>query len=218
MPEAEAPIIIVREGQLAGQRFLFSRETLLVGRGSDCDIVLPERQVSRHHLRFVRGASGFVVEDLDSKNGTFVNGKPLKGNTRLQDGDEISVALAVKLAFIGTEATLPLTFERPHPGAGALALDENTRDVKIRGQALIPPLSFPQYRLIELLYKRNGELVTRDDIVNYVWPEDQSAGISEQAIDALVRRLRDRLNELDPAHNYIVTMRGHGFRLENPPE
>jgi DNA-binding response OmpR family regulator len=39
--------------------------------------------------------------------------------------------------------------------------------------------------------------------------------VSEQAIDALVRRLRDRLAELDPDHRYVVTVRGHGFRLEN---
>jgi DNA-binding response OmpR family regulator len=37
------------------------------------------------------------------------------------------------------------------------------------------------------------------------------------AIDALVRRLRDRLAEVDPGHNYIVTVRGHGFRFDNSP-
>jgi hypothetical protein len=216
MAEPEPPMLVIREGQLSGQRFLFNRECLVVGRGSDCDIVLPERQVSRHHVRFLRDETGYIVEDLDSKNGTFLNGQTLKGRARLQDGDEISVALAVKLAFIGNEATLPLTFERPRTGDGALTLEEATRDVRIRGKLLSPPLSLPQYRLLDFLYKRKGELVTRDDIVNHVWPEDESAGISEQAIDALVRRLRDRLAELDPGHNYIITIRGHGFRLDNP--
>jgi len=41
-------------------------------------------------------------------------------------------------------------------------------------------------------------------------------GVSQQAIDALVRRLRDRLFELDAEHQYVVTVRGHGFRLDNP--
>jgi DNA-binding response OmpR family regulator len=41
-------------------------------------------------------------------------------------------------------------------------------------------------------------------------------GVSEQAIDALVRRLRDRLAEVDPNGEYIVTVRGHGFRMDNP--
>jgi DNA-binding response OmpR family regulator len=52
--------------------------------------------------------------------------------------------------------------------------------------------------------------------VQAVWPETSGAGVSKQAIDALVRRLRERLNEHDARSNFIVTVRGHGFRLENP--
>ncbi|MEX0788271.1 MAG: hypothetical protein WD040_05675 [Anaerolineales bacterium] len=40
--------------------------------------------------------------------------------------------------------------------------------------------------------------------------------MSEQAIDALARRLRERLADLDPGWDYLVTVRGHGFRLHNP--
>jgi DNA-binding response OmpR family regulator len=46
-----------------------------------------------------------------------------------------------------------------------------------------------------------------------VWPEAVEEGVSEQAIDALVRRLRDRLAELGKDREYVVTVRGHGFRL-----
>jgi DNA-binding winged helix-turn-helix (wHTH) protein len=41
-------------------------------------------------------------------------------------------------------------------------------------------------------------------------------GVSEQALDALIRRLRDRLAAIDPTHTYVVTVRGHGLRLDNP--
>jgi DNA-binding response OmpR family regulator len=50
-----------------------------------------------------------------------------------------------------------------------------------------------------------------------VWGDEDAADVSEQALDALVRRLRDRLAALDPTNNYIITVRGHGLRLENPP-
>jgi DNA-binding response OmpR family regulator len=50
-----------------------------------------------------------------------------------------------------------------------------------------------------------------------VWGEEQAYDVSNQALDALVRRLRDRLAELDE-HNFIVTVRGHGLRLDNFPE
>jgi DNA-binding response OmpR family regulator len=72
-----------------------------------------------------------------------------------------------------------------------------------------------QYRLLELLYERKGKVVTREDVIRAVWPESDESGITEQAIDALMRRLRERLAEIDPEHEYITTIRGHGFRLED---
>jgi DNA-binding response OmpR family regulator len=88
--------------------------------------------------------------------------------------------------------------------------------VFIADEELDPPLSPPQYRLLELLYINSGSVCSRDAVVETVWPEARGGeGVSEQAIDALVRRLRDRLAELDSEHQYIVTMRGHGFRLVN---
>ncbi|MCX7854212.1 MAG: helix-turn-helix domain-containing protein, partial [Caldilineales bacterium] len=83
-------------------------------------------------------------------------------------------------------------------------------------KVLDPPLSVAQYRLLALLMQANGAVIDRDEIVRVVWPDAESAGVSEQAIDALVRRLRERLAELEPHHQYIVTVRGHGFRFENP--
>ena len=133
----------------------------------------------------------------------------------LQDGDEISIALCVKLVFVGTDATIPLTFEPPTQ-EGNLQIDEAQRAVIINGKELDPPLSLAQFRLLELLYNGAGAVCSRDDIVEVVWPGTDGLGVSEQAIDALVRRLRDRLVELDD-FNYIVTVRGHGFRIDNEP-
>jgi len=215
MPQAEGPVLIVREGQLAGQRWGIAADAVTIGRDATCDIVLPERQVSRHHVRIFREDSGFYVEDLGSKNGTYLNGQPLTGVQRLQDGDELQIALCVKLAFIGSEATLPLGQAPTFRTATRLTLDSESRSVRIAGREL-EPLSAPQFRLLELLYQHEGRIVTRDEVVAAVWPEAQSTGVSEQAIDALVRRLRDRLLQADPDHNYVVTVRGHGFRLDNP--
>ena len=155
------------------------------------------------------------LEDLGSKNGTYVNGCPLEGPYLLQDGDEIQIALCVKLAFIGAEATAPLFFEEGE--RGGLRLDKEGRRVWVKGQELDPPLSPAQYRLLELLYERAGRVCSRDEIVQAVWPEAVEGAVSDQAIDALVRRLRERIAEVDPRHQYIVTVRGHGFRLDNLP-
>jgi DNA-binding response OmpR family regulator len=40
--------------------------------------------------------------------------------------------------------------------------------------------------------------------------------VSDQALDALIRRLRERIAALDPEREYISTVRGHGIRLDNP--
>jgi DNA-binding response OmpR family regulator len=156
------------------------------------------------------------VQDLDSKNGTWVNGQPLKGSTELHDGDEIQLALTTRIRFVGIGSTAPLTSEVPVFANARLRLEHESRRVFIGDRELDPPLSLPQYRLLELLYNNLGSICTRDMVIETVWPEAMGEGVSEQAIDALVRRLRDRLAELDPDQQYIITVRGHGFRLENP--
>ncbi|MCA9979792.1 MAG: FHA domain-containing protein [Anaerolineales bacterium] len=190
-------------------------QAFYIGRGSDCNIVLPERQVSRQHVRITHDGQSYTVHDLESKNGTFLNGQRLNGSAVLRDGDQIKIALSVTMMFIGTEATLPLTIELPSV-KGHLLLNEELRTVEIGGKELDPPLSLAQFRLLKLLYDADGAVVDREEIVETVWPGTDGLGVSEQAIDALVRRLRDRLAELDE-FNYIVTVRGHGFRLDNDP-
>ncbi len=215
MPNQAVPILVVQEGQLAGRRWPMDRPSITLGRGEECEIVLPDRQVSRMHVRVLRGDDGFYVEDLGSKNGTYVNGMPVKDRVRLQDGDEIQIALSVRLLFVGADATLPLTKEMIRVSLPGLRLSKSQRRVWVGGKELDPPLSLAQYRLLDLLYERKGKVVTRDDVIQAVWPDSDESGITEQAIDALMRRLRDRLAEADTDHEYIVTVRGHGFRLED---
>ncbi|MBN1955112.1 MAG: FHA domain-containing protein [Anaerolineae bacterium] len=207
-------MIIAYEGELDGQRWLIEGESMLIGRGSDCDITLPKRQVSRHHARIERRSDGFfVLRDLGSKNGTYVNGEEVSGPPRiLQDGDEIQIALCVKMGFVAADATLPLVVEGPNRG---LRVDQASHRTFVGGQELSPPLSPAQYRLLTALLDAEGQVVSREEVVAAVWAEEESEGVSEQAIDALVRRLRERLAALDPDYQYIVTVRGHGFRLEN---
>lgn len=211
----DKPVLIAREGQLAGERWTIEGAEFLIGRGSDCDIVLPERQVSRHHAKILLDEGQYLLHDLDSKNGTHLNGAQVIGSAPLRDGDEVQIALCVKLLFVGTDATVPLTVDEVEQ-RGNLELDKRQRTVRIDDEMLQPPLSPSQFRLLEALYDAGGAVVERDTIVDAVWPETEGIGVSEQAIDALVRRLRDRLAELD-SYEYVVTVRGHGFRLDNEP-
>jgi DNA-binding response OmpR family regulator len=92
-------------------------------------------------------------------------------------------------------------------------MDLAAKRVWVMGKEITPPLSLAQHNLLELLYKHAGNVVSRDDVVAVVWSVEEAEGVSEQAIDALARRLRERIAEIDPHHKYVETVRGHGFRL-----
>ena len=213
----EVPLLLVPEGDLLGKRWQLERDEFVIGRGEDCDLTIADRQVSRYHARITRTGSGYLLEDLGSKNGTHLNGTPVEEPQILQDGDDIQISLALKLTFVGSEATLPLSLEEAGVlGLGQLRMETQAHRVWIRNTEIEPPLSPPQFRLLELLYNNHNKVISRDAIATYVWPGTEGVGVSDQAIDALVRRLRDRLSETDAKHEYIVTVRGHGFRLDNP--
>jgi len=212
--EEEYPMLVGQEGPLKGQRWALNHP-LILGRDATCEIVIHDRQVSRFHARLTPSAEGVMLEDLGSKNGTNHNGSELTAPVMLQDGDVLGVALAQHFLFLTSDATMPLLEGSGRPGR--LLMDQKSRRVWVNQQQLVPALSAQQFRLLWLLYESHGQVINRADLVSAVWGDDQSAGVSDQALDALVRRLRDRLAALDPTHQYIDTVRGHGVRLENPP-
>lgn len=219
----DAPVLVAHTGPLNGQRWALMRPTI-VGRDPACEIVIADRQVSRQHARLSPSSRGIVIEDLGSKNGTHYNGQPLTTPIILQDGDVIQIALAQQFVFLSSDATLPLEVDDleqhslagfTEPG-GRLRLEKRSRRVWIGSEEVQPPLSVSQFTLLEMLYDNPGRVVSREALSIAVWGDSEALDISMQALDALVRRLRERLNSLDPNHNYIVTVRGHGLRLDNP--
>ncbi len=210
----EVAMLILQRGGQGSQRWRLDRPEVLIGRTPEADIILPDRQVSRRHARVFRQEDAYFIEDLHSKNGTWINGQPLHGVRRLEDGDEIQIALRFKLAFVGSGATAPLDLEEKAEPLAGLTVDVGGRRVFVNGQPVDPPLSPAQFRLLTLLWRAQGDVVSREDIIRYVWADEEAAGVTEQALDALVRRLRERLAGYDPDHVYVVTVRGHGYRLE----
>jgi DNA-binding winged helix-turn-helix (wHTH) protein len=213
MTEKDAPILVAINGPLKGERWSLERP-LVVGREPGCDVVIPDRQVSRFHARLTPGSNGVVLEDLGSKNGTHYNGNPLTGQVVLQDGDTLQIAVAQEFQFLNSDATMPLDSEPVR--TGRLMLDMRARQVWVNQKQMNPPLSAQQFQLIWVLYQNEGKVVTRQELVSAVWGDEQSAGVTDQALDALIRRLRDRLASMDPENDYVVTVRGHGIILKNP--
>ena len=212
-PSQEYPILVAKKGPLDGQRWSLSN-SIVIGRDANCDIVIDDRQVSRFHVRFTPSYEGIMLEDLGSKNGTHCNGNLMINPIMLQDGDNIQVSLIQQFVFFTSDATIPLTGDLEQ--ALSLRLDVRSRRVWVLNQQVKPSLSAMQFHLLQILYERTGQVISRQELVSWAWGEEQSAGVSDQALDALIRRLRDRLAEIDPEHTYIATVRGHGLRLDNP--
>jgi DNA-binding response OmpR family regulator len=135
----------------------------------------------------------------------------------LQDGDVIQIAFAQQFLYLSSDSTLPLEIS-PHEtnenilSPRMLRLDKRSRRVWIGNDELLPPLSVSQFQLLELLYDNPGRVVSRAELIQAVWGKED-----EQALDALVRRLRDRLAMTNSKQQFLITVRGHGLRLDNPP-
>src|SRR5262249_45495729 len=68
-----------------------TKDEFLIGRGTDCDLRLPDGAISRHHcLIRVRGKEA-TISDLGSSNGTYVNGQRVRSQAALRHGDEIAL-------------------------------------------------------------------------------------------------------------------------------
>jgi pSer/pThr/pTyr-binding forkhead associated (FHA) protein len=92
--ESHAPCLVVTAGPDTGRAYPLWGETITIGRESrdaTWEIRLTDRSVSRPHARLELGEEGYMLVDLESANGTQVNGKLLKEPLQVRNGDVIAV-------------------------------------------------------------------------------------------------------------------------------
>jgi pSer/pThr/pTyr-binding forkhead associated (FHA) protein len=92
----------VVRGRSASTTLRLTSGVTTVGRTDDCQIRIRSSQVSRRHCELYEKRGGLVVKDLGSSNGTFVNGKKVRGEKVLEPGDELTVGqVTLKVARVG---------------------------------------------------------------------------------------------------------------------
>ncbi|MEM1333677.1 MAG: FHA domain-containing protein [Actinomycetota bacterium] len=188
-------------------------ERLLIGRHGSCDLVLDVPRLSRRHAEIVERAGRFGIRDLDSSNGTTVNGTPIDDEVWLRSGDVIVLGGGVALRFHDPSAT-PIA-----PRIGRLDgvwIDPDSAAVWVDARLVEPPLSARQLHLLEVLLDADGELVERRRIVDEVWADVAADGVSDEAVAALIKRLRARLSATGRSGGMIDVVRGRGLRLVQP--
>ena len=110
-PTVKAGRLVMLEGSSAGQKFRLGAHTTL-GRGGDCDIVVDDREVSRTHCTVVQCPDGsYLVEDLGSRNGTFINGERVKRGP-LAYGDTIRLGPNTMVVFSPYDAAEEQVLQR----------------------------------------------------------------------------------------------------------
>jgi two-component system, NtrC family, response regulator len=100
--------LYILNGLDTGRSFQLKEGANTIGRSFQTDIPLQDKTVSRQHLRIVKEADRYFVADLDSKNGTFFDGKYLTPGTELEVKEAVPIAIGMTLIAIG-EASMTLT-------------------------------------------------------------------------------------------------------------
>lgn len=212
------PLLVIRRQSSNPSQIEWSKDALAIGRDSANDIIIDHPLASRRHARLEYDPNGYIVRDLDSTNGTFVNGDRVEGTRMLHNQDRIWVA-DTEIIFNDPEATqkgpLPLDLLKQVQAAAAepLRIDSRAKDVYTFNVLLDPPLTVKEFQLLELLYSHAGEVLSKDEIAKSVWDYEV---YDFNAIDALVYRLRQRIEKDPGAPRFIVTVRGFGYKLILP--
>ncbi|MEX0587137.1 MAG: FHA domain-containing protein, partial [Pirellulales bacterium] len=71
----------------------------LIGSADDCELVVEHDLVSAHHCRLTKISDGFLLEDLRSSNGTYVNGKRLDGKLRVFPADRVTLGMRIPMPW-----------------------------------------------------------------------------------------------------------------------
>lgn len=121
-------------GPSMGRRIPLERDQYVLGRHPDCDIVLESGAVSRQHARASKSTNGFTIEDMKSRNGTYVNGKLIQEPTKLHDGDMVRIC-DIELVFFEeaplSQLNMP-AIESSGSSLGIMFVEDNEDDAGSR--------------------------------------------------------------------------------------
>ena len=100
-------VLLVRSGPQAGLRVRLDQPVTRLGRHPESDVYLDDITVSRRHVEVERRGSGYVVRDVSSLNGTYLNQERIEGDAPIQNGDELQVGKFRLVFLAGTEVDAP---------------------------------------------------------------------------------------------------------------
>lgn len=196
------------------ENIILEADLITIGRSDTCAVVIPLPIVSRLHATIELQHGRYLIADVGSANGTFVNGQRLEDPYPLSTNDQIWIGSEeVAMLFYDPEETLVVARpQRIEP----LQINEQAREVCVYGIAC--DLSPLEYDLLLYLAHHPGTVCTRDACFLAVWGRPYDHAICEDALNACVTKLRRNLRaaaesvEQDPPQ--LTTIPRVGFRLD----
>ncbi|MFN0095602.1 MAG: FHA domain-containing protein [Dehalococcoidia bacterium] len=155
-----------------------------IGRAAPCEIAIPSLQVSREHARIRFRDGVYLLEDLGSRNGTLVNGRPARiGGQILEDGDIILLGDTIEITARLIEAN----------SQSRVVADLRRGEVWVGAVQVKPALPAGQLELLALLLRTSGQIVGHPAVVAAAWPGVDPAAVDAAAVDQVLRRIENRL-------------------------
>jgi pSer/pThr/pTyr-binding forkhead associated (FHA) protein len=170
--QGNSPRLWVNEPGGAPRSAALEEGRTLVGRGEHCEVRIEDEAVSTDHLEISRHGSTLLATDLDSRNGTLLNGAPLEGTRRLRNGD-VLVAGGVRL-----EVAVPPQLRRDSTVAAPRSSIELTAEERETATVLVRPYRAPEVRA--------GRPATRAELAEALHVSERTA---QRRLDALARKL-----------------------------
>lgn len=131
----------------------------------------------------------------------------LKGLIRQEEGKRAEVFSPIFGAFVK---------EQEAPLVDGLLVNPRSRTVRVAGRDITQELTRLEYELLAYLYQRQGQVCSRDEIIAALYPEehlDPDTAVSDNRVDTMVGRLRDKIEPNRRRPRYLLSVRGRGYQL-----
>lgn len=189
LDDCRMPSLVFLAGPIAGRRYKLGDGEYVIGRRSDCQIFVPDMRVSRQHARLWKDGEGWMLEDLGSNNGTYVNGARVQGSSPLKHEDEILIANN-RIRVEARDATPDPAFPA---GAGVTLIEVGASTNLIRsredsGSGRMPlissgMISVADQRAVRLLERKLDALTS---VLQATASSDNAETLLEKVVEALL--------------------------------
>jgi len=210
-------VLQILSGDAVGKQFPMIAERTILGRHPNCQVVLNSSVVSRQHAQVLESHGTFYIEDLRSRNGTFLNEQKISGRTELHDGDQIRLCdVVLNFVLFPSVTKMPIRPENRPPRVDSGTIDAMKSGVLDQSQLFeIPADEVPQFSGSTSIHRLPSDSVYRSSIapgvkLKAILEITQALG-RELEIDAVLPKMLTTLFNIFPQAE-------QGFVLLKDPE